>query len=70
MTDGLMRRMRGHGSPLHHWVYQHTRRWPRLNARYLTVRAALRARLRARKLQRGYRHLAHVIIAHKDAQRP
>lgn len=60
---------RRYGSPLHHWVDQHTRQRPQLNARYLTLRAALRARLRARKLQRGYRHLAHVIIAHK-ATRP
>lgn len=61
---------RRYGSPLHHWVDQHTRRWPRLNARYLTLRAALRARQRARKLQNGYRHLAHVIIAHKATQQP
>lgn len=30
----------------------------------------LRARLRARKLQNGYRHLAHLIIEHKATQHP
>lgn len=46
------------------------RRWPTrlqpLQARLLTIRAALRRRHRARKLARGYEHIAQVITDRRN----
>ena len=41
---------------------------PNLARLYISIRTPLRRRARQRKLQRGYRHIAHVVIAHKRAK--
>lgn len=46
------------------------RRWPTrlqpLQARLLSIRAVLRRRHRARKLARGYDHIAQIIIERRN----